>query len=575
MRNWLRHCVVILVAGMAGLAAVNSARAHFIWLKTDDIGGQIQAVLFFGEDAADEAYHLPERLTETKVWCRTADGQRTELATESVETDDRIGLVAPLSAEPPCALEATQEYGVYHGSLLTYYAKHVHATSNEQLSAVGLSPELKLDVVPRAVGDTLELTVLWNGRPQAEASVTLVREGESEEFTTDADGKVTFKSPNNGLVAVRTNVTDKAAGGTVDGEEYTGGMHFATLTLQWRKAASAKPQAATTRQQSALAPLPEAVSSFGGAVCDGWLYVYSGHIGTEHEHSAANLSRHFRRLWIDGSGEWEELPMETPLQGLALVAHGGKLYRVGGLAARNATADDEADLHSTAEFACFDPATNDWTALAPLPDPRSSHDAVVIGERLYVVGGWTLAGERNGQWLDDSLVFEFGNPGAGWQQLPAQSFRRRAVAAGHWQGKLAVLGGMDDQHDISQRVELFDPTLGEWSAGPELPGAGMAGFGLSAWDLDGRLYACGLRGRLYRLAGDGSEWEQVTRLATGRFFHRLLPGGSDSLLVVGGASRKGHVAHIERIDLSPDGEAGRTTRLDAGRFRSAASDASP
>ena len=35
-------------------------------------------------------------------------------------------------------------------------------------------------------------------------------------------------------------------------------------------------------------------------------------------------------------------------------------------------------------------------ALAPLPEARSSHDAVVIGDKLYVVGGWTLSGDRKG-----------------------------------------------------------------------------------------------------------------------------------------------------------------------------------
>ena len=99
------------------------------------------------------------------------------------------------------------------------------------------------------------------------------------------------------------------------------------------------------------------MASFGAVVCDGWLYVYGGHTGGEHEHSAANLSQHFRRIQLEGGTEWQELPMQTPLQGLPLVAHGGKVYRVGGLDIRNPTTKDKEDLHSTAEFAEFDPAT--------------------------------------------------------------------------------------------------------------------------------------------------------------------------------------------------------------------------
>ena len=53
--------------------------------------------------------------------------------------------------------------------------------------------------------------------------------------------------------------------------------------------------------------------------------------------------------------------MQTPLQGLPLVAHGGRIYRVGGLNARNATKKDKEDLHSTSDFAGFDPASGKWT----------------------------------------------------------------------------------------------------------------------------------------------------------------------------------------------------------------------
>jgi hypothetical protein len=219
--------------------------------------------------------------------------------------------------------------------------------------------------------------------------------------------------------------------------------------------------------------------------------------------------------------------------------------------ARNATTDDEEDLHSTTEFSEFDPATKKWTDFAPLPAPRSSHNAVVIGDRLYVTGGWTLSGSREGEWLEDSLVYDFNDPGKGWQKLPEQDFRRRALAAGQWQGKLVALGGMDQRAKPSQRVDWFDPQSGKWFRGPDLPGAGMAGFGVSGWNLDGRLYVSGFRGQVFRLSDDGSEWEEVARLATPRFFHQLVPAGIDgALLAVGGASREGHIAELELIDVS-------------------------
>jgi N-acetylneuraminic acid mutarotase len=245
--------------------------------------------------------------------------------------------------------------------------------------------------------------------------------------------------------------------------------------------------------------------------------------------------------------------MQTPLQGLALVAHGGKVYRVGGVNARNATTEDDEDMHSTAEFAAFDPASGKWESLGPLPAPRSSHNAVVIDGKLYVVGGWHLQGKSPGDWQPDALAYDFAKPDAGWQKLPEPPFKRRALAVGNWQGKLVVIGGMDEKGKVSRRVYLFDPKMGVWSEGPKLPGSGLMGFGGAACDIDGEIYVTGLQGVVYRLNETGSAWEEATRMSSGRFFHQLVPTADGRLLAVGGASRTDHLADIESIDVNQKG----------------------
>jgi N-acetylneuraminic acid mutarotase len=234
---------------------------------------------------------------------------------------------------------------------------------------------------------------------------------------------------------------------------------------------------------------------------------------------------------------------------MPLVAHDGLIYRVGGLSARNATTKDKEDLHSVTEFASYNPATREWTALKPLPAGRSSHDAVFIENKLYVVGGWTLSGSRKGAWLDDVLVYDVEQPASGWQKV-RQPFRRRALAAGNWNGRLIALGGMDQDADISQSVDVFDQTKNSWSKTADVPGEGMAGFGVSAWNIGDKLYVCGCEGVVYRLSDDGDSWEKIAKLAKPRFFHRLLPAGPNKLIVVGGATSDGHIADVELIDVS-------------------------
>jgi hypothetical protein len=112
-----------------------------------------------------------------------------------------------------------------------------------------------------------------------------------------------------------------------------------------------------------------------------------------------------------------------------------------------------------------------------------------------------------------------------------------------------AIGGMDETSKASVRVDLYDPQSTTWARGPELPGEGMAGFGVSAWNLEGKLYVSGIPGTLYRLSDSGSAWEEAGSLSTGRFFHQLVPAPHGGLMAVGGASREGHLATIERIDM--------------------------
>jgi hypothetical protein len=87
------------------------------------------------------------------------------------------------------------------------------------------------------------------------------------------------------------------------------------------------------------------------------------------------------------------LSFREPLQSASLVADpGGALYRVGGMTAANGIDDLEEELYSVDSFERYDPGADAWTELPPLPETRSSHDAVVVGETIYVFGGWQLSG---------------------------------------------------------------------------------------------------------------------------------------------------------------------------------------
>ncbi len=282
-----------------------------------------------------------------------------------------------------------------------------------------------------------------------------------------------------------------------------------------------------------FAPMPEAVTSFGAVTADGWLYVFGGHKGERHDYSADMVSGAFHRLNLRDGRAWEKLPSAAPSQGLPLVTYGGSVYRVGGMAARN-PAGTKQDLFSTTHFQRFEPKRAQWEELTPLPAPRSSHDAVVMGDKLYVAGGWSLAGGTNKPaWPANALVLDLKNQRAGWREFP-QPFQRRALALAAQGTRLYAIGGMDSDNATTLAVDIYDTATGQWSKGPELPPGKHKGFSCSAIAQDGRLYANAYQGDLLRLSADGRAWETVGRVQHPRLSHRLVTAGATQLIVLGG-----------------------------------------
>lgn len=300
-------------------------------------------------------------------------------------------------------------------------------------------------------------------------------------------------------------------------------------------------------------PLPESLTSFGACVVDEYLYVFSGHSGVAHGFGRDLLVNHFRRIKFDDpQAAWEELAMHKPSQSVALVTDGTYIYRVGGLSFLNSGDDAEDDFDSTDHFARYDIARNAWTDLAPLPEPRSSLDAAVLGRSIYVAGGWNLQGKssRGAPWHDDILRFDLDNPSSGWQSIEGPGYLTRAVSTAAFDGKLYVFGGIQ-QRGITRNVSVYDPNGGSWSEAPELPADNAAaGFATSSFAAGNHLYVTGASGVLYRLSDDAQSWEIANRLMFPRMFLRLLPISDTRLIALGGTGSIGRTSAVESIDLS-------------------------
>lgn len=297
-----------------------------------------------------------------------------------------------------------------------------------------------------------------------------------------------------------------------------------------------------------LPPLPIAVSSFGAAVADGWVYAYGGHQTKTHDYSTEAVAGAFHRLKLADPRGWEKLPAHEPAQGLAVVAHKGKIYRVGGMQPRNKPGEKH-DNHSLASASFFDPGAGKWLPFSSLPAPRSSHDAVVAGDKLIVVGGWQQKGAgTEAAWHTTTLVRDLKKFHSKWESVP-QPFKRRALTAAVLAGKVYVLGGMNEEEKIELTVNIFDPAKNEWSLGPNLPGPRRNGFSPAACEAGGKLFVSTGDGKVWQLSPKGDAWDEIATLKQQRIVHRIVPTGRQSLLILGGAFGGDNIALTEEVTL--------------------------
>ncbi len=291
--------------------------------------------------------------------------------------------------------------------------------------------------------------------------------------------------------------------------------------------------------------LPLPVASFGAAATpEGSVYIYGGHSGAKHQYHRDDVHGDLYH-WEAGQSGWEKLSTSEAAQGASLLITDQGVLRIGGMAARNAKGEKQ-DLWSSDTAEIFDVKEKKWKALPKLPAPRSSHDSALLGQTVYVVGGWSMTGGRKSDWHETYLTLDLSKTDAKWESHK-QPFARRALAVQAVGEKLYVIGGMDSDHEMSSAVEILDAKTGEWSKGGDLPKDKLGGFGFSAIAHEGRLFASGAPGIL--LEWRDNAWTPITKLEHARYFHRLVPGGAGKLFAIGGESKEGKKTPSETITL--------------------------
>ena len=515
------------------------AHAHFVFVVPEP--GGASAKLFLSETLQPDSKVGVAMVSGTKLALRESTGRDVRL---EITTGPNSYLVA-LPGSGTRLIHGLTDLGFAENHagakpfLLLYHPKTIVGDAFETSATLG--GEIPIEIVPVGKPGSLRLTLLVRGKPQPNAEMMVILpDGSQKKMKTDELGRSQPLSEM-GRFGAWARYWEPTSGQR-DGKKYEELHHYATLVFDTSAGTSTSERPAITAMP--FASLPEASASLGAVADRGWLYVYGGHVARTHSYSTEAVSGRFSRMNLSAPGKWEELPSGPALQGMNLAAFKGKIYRVGGMEPRNQPGQP-AENFSVADVARYDPASKEWEALPSLPEPRSSHDVVVIGEELFVTAGWNMKGKAGQSWAGSTWLMDLAAKKLEWKTVP-QPFQRRALIAAAHMGKMYVMGGIDPKGKISSDVDIYNAGTGVWSKGPALPGTGVGNFAPASAVHNGQLYVSLADGALYRLNESKQQWELCGR-GTPRVAHRMV-SNANILLVLGGANRGQNLDLIEAID---------------------------
>ena len=96
---------------------------------------------------------------------------------------------------------------------------------------LGRAEQMDLDLVAHELGNTVEFTLLWKGKPASDRMV-FVRgpNGFRQNVKTDAKGRIEVTRPDAGTLTLRSSVEEQTPG-EEDGEAYELVRHNITLVM--------------------------------------------------------------------------------------------------------------------------------------------------------------------------------------------------------------------------------------------------------------------------------------------------------------------------------------------------------
>jgi N-acetylneuraminic acid mutarotase len=190
-------------------------------------------------------------------------------------------------------------------------------------------------------------------------------------------------------------------------------------------------------------------------------------------------------------------PMALPAHHVAFTELNGKLYAFGGFVPPEAGPPAWVPISNAWEY---DPANDNWKALAPMPSKRGSAVAATVNGKMYVIGGAAVHPGSNEPALHPArphrsvgTVEEYDPTTNTWSTRSSMPTARNHAAVGVVNNKIYVIGGRLGAFIFTASntnvVEEYDPATDQWGlVKARMPTERSGG----AWAVyKGRIYVAG------------------------------------------------------------------------------------
>ena len=253
------------------------------------------------------------------------------------------------------------------------------------------------------------------------------------------------------------------------------------------------------------------------AVVDGKLYVFGGFGGS------GPVSRH--DVYDPATNTWSpRASLPTRLTHAGVAVDGRDIYVAGGYIGTSSTGTGWSQKFGVTDVWKYNVDANAWTAFTPkLPKEVAGGGLVLLGRELH----WVSGNDNQRKDIGDHFVLDLDNTAAGWRTaapLPSGRSHLGVVVLG---GKIYAVGGQfgnDDLLTTQKFVHVWDPANpGAWTPLADLPTA-VSHIASSTFTFGDRIIVAGgetghtkATDLVYAYDPAANTWAAMTKLPAARF----------------------------------------------------------